>query len=157
MPRGPLAAVLLAAVLLLSACTSETRDNELRPPIPANVIVNVSEREVSVSPTRVGYEAPRRQQVIENSPSEELISDPGTPMPVQLTIANTLNREVRVRVRGPGGQAATAVTANGTGSVTTNLTSGDYRITAAAGTDARPGRLRVGPRRVSPQNDLLIP
>lgn len=142
---------------LLAGCGSETRDNEPRPPTPAGVSVNVQGPGLTISPERVAFGPEIRQQVIQNREVDEIRGDPDQPMPVEFTIANKLNREVRIEVAGPVRRILDPITATGTASSTVELPTGAYEVRVLGRGPSRPAELRVGPTRISPQNDLLLP
>ncbi len=148
---------LLVAGAVLTACGSEERDNQARPPIPAGVSVNVTEDRVVLSPRRVAFGAEVRQQVIENREVDEIHGDPDQPMPVNITIANTTANNIRLEVAGPVRKISQKVTPTGSGSLAAELPTGAYRVRVLGLPDAGQTRLIVGPTRISPQNDLLLP
>lgn len=149
-------ALVAAAALVAVGCGSEERENLPRPPISNGVSVQVTAKRVDVSPVRIGEGPAQRQQIIADERDGEIQSDAGAPMPVQMTIANTTGRNVRLELIGPARRISPAITPSGTGVLTTRLPTGIYRV-QVAGRRGGAARLVVGSDRSSPQNDLLLP
>lgn len=145
-----------AAVIALSACDTDPRDNQPRPPIPAGISVHVTDDGLDLAPDRVGFGPESRQQVIVDERDGELQSDRSAPMPVKLTVANTTRQPIRVELVGPARRVLPPVTATGTEVISTQLPSGNYEV-RVRGSSAGGSELTVGPDRSSPQNDLLMP
>lgn len=150
-----LAATCLAG-LALSACDTEPRDNQPRPPIPAGVSVNVTEDQLDLAPGRVAFGPETRLQVLVDERDGEIQGDPAQPMPVRLTIANTTGEKIRVELIGPARRISPPVTPSGTEVLSTRLPTGQYRV-RVKGRVGGGSNLLVGPDRSSPQNDLLLP
>ena len=144
------------AALTLSACDTDPRDNQPRPPIPAGISVNVTQDRLDLAPGRVGFGPENRQQVLIDERDGEIQGDPDQPMPVKLTIANTTDERIRVELLGPARRISPPVTPTGTEVLSTRLPSGQYRV-RVKGRVGGGSFLLVGPDRSSPQNDLLLP
>ena len=154
--RGALFVAAGLAALSLSACDTNPRDNQPRPPIPAGVSVQVTDQRVDLAPLRVGFGPATRQQILADERDGEIQGDPDHPMPVKLTIANTTQRPIRLELSGPARRVSPPVTPTGTEVYSTRLPTGMYRV-RVKGRKRGAGELVVGPDRSSPQNDLLLP
>lgn len=149
-------AALFAAGAALAGCSADGRENEPRPPIPAGISIQVTGGKISLAPGRVGFGPVSRQQVIADERDGEIQGPPDQPLPVNVTIANTTPRPLRVELVGPSRRISPVVTATGTATMSTRLPSGIYRV-RVAGRKGSTARLVVGPDRSSPQNDLMLP
>ena len=68
--RGkPALAILLGAIALglpLSGCGAEDHPNDPRPPTPIEVSVNIAEKGLTVSPSRIAYPGSTGQNISQN-------------------------------------------------------------------------------------------
>jgi hypothetical protein len=135
-------AAALGIVVTLSGCAGEEHHrNELRPPSPIVITASISKQRVSVSPRRFGAG------------------------PITLVVTNQTDRSQQITLETadePGAQHAGVRQVTGpinprdTASLDADVSRGTYTVrTAGRGID--PARLRVGARRASAQNDLLLP
>jgi hypothetical protein len=130
--RALLAATLALAALVVAGCGRDDHENEPRPPVAAEVSVELGQDEVVVSPSEFGAG------------------------PTNFTIANLGDRDVVLAIDGPTVAQSDEVPPGGTASLKTELVSGDYRASAEGG-DAAPFNFQVGPERPSAQDELLLP
>jgi hypothetical protein len=126
----------VGAVALLAAgagCGSDDFENDPRPATPVEVTARVDQREVAVSPSRVGAGL------------------------VTFTISNQSTDPVIFTLDGPTDTAANQIPPGGVGNMKADLAEGDYEVNAGGSSDARETVLAVGPPRESSQNELLKP
>jgi hypothetical protein len=133
--------VLLIAVVALAGCGgSEQRENELRPAVPVMMTAAIGDDGVRVSPARVG--AGTVTLVVSNQS--------GAPQTVTFETDE---------LGGPsGGNRASSrtIAPRGTGRLTIDAREGTYSVHTAD--DAiRAARVRIGPRRPSSQDQVLLP
>lgn len=124
-------AVALAAVAV-AGCGRDDFENDPRPPLPAEVSIEIGEDEVVVSPAEFGAGL------------------------VNFTIANLGDTEASVAIDGPTTAESDEVAPGGTTILKTEVVTGDYEA-SALGTEATPFEFEVGPERSSAQDDLLLP
>ena len=139
--RAVVAAAILAT-LALSACGGDDFENEPRPPEPITVSGVITADRVTVSPNEFGAG------------------------PIVLTISNQTRQSHRVTLEGEGddGTEVSEVTApvapEDTATIQQNLPEGDYRVTANSDSpvvsEIRPGRITVGPPRLSASDELQL-
>ena len=127
-----MAATLALAALVVAGCGRDDHENEPRPPVPAEISVKLEQGQVVVSPSEFGAG------------------------PTNFTIANLGDRDVVLAIDGPTVAQSDEVPPGGTGTLKTELVSGDYRA-SAEGADAVPFNFQVGPERPSAQDELLLP
>ena len=132
--------VLLAAGVALAGCGSETRENDLRPPIPVTLTAAIHEDGIQVSPARVGA---------------------GT---VILVVSNQSNAPQTVTFETDelggrtGGTTASSpeIAPASTGRLTISTREGTYSVHTQD--DAiRAARVKIGPPRKSSQDSVLLP
>ena len=161
--RGkPALAILLGAIALglpLSGCGAEDHPNDPRPPTPIEVSVNIAEKGLTVSPSRIAYPGSGGQNISqnENRPEPELRD---IPQIVNFTVSNTTGFDTKLEVEGAGDRGTVSgppIVANGVDTFKVSLDTGPYILTAADIPAAAGARFSVGPDRVSSQNDLLLP
>jgi hypothetical protein len=129
-----------AAVLLAGCGGDDERVNELRPPAPINVTAAVDDDKVLVTPKRFG--AGPVVLIVSNQSSK----------PQEVTFeTNELAGE-------SGGIQVTSrpIGPSSTGTVQVSPKPGTYRIRVASSA-IEPAEVRVGPRRDSAQDELLLP
>ena len=130
--RALLVGAIVLAALAVAGCGRDDHENDPRPPVPAEVSVKLGQEEVVVSPSEFGAG------------------------PTNFTIANLGDRDVVLAIDGPTVAQSDEVPPGGTGTLKTELVSGDYRASAEGG-DAAPFNFQVGPERPSAQDELLLP
>ena len=128
----PAAAV--AAAIGVSACGGEDDfENNLRPPSPVEITARVSDREIGISPSRIGGG------------------------PVNITISNQSDQTVVPTLEGPTDVIGKELPPGAVGEVMATLEEGQYEVSGGPESDAREDLLEVGPERASSQNELLLP
>jgi hypothetical protein len=158
--RGRQAILAAFAVVILGAgCGSESHPNDPRPPVAAEVTVNITNGDVQAQPSKVGVEGQGRTPVTQNAGVEQPQADREAPLVVNFTISNTTITDTTLEISGPGGlqKRSGPVVAQGTATYKVALPSGNYSIEAADLPGAKPAPFFIGPERVSSQNDLLLP
>ena len=137
--RGRAGRALAVAALLaasVAACGEEDFANQPRPATPVEVTAAVNDKKVVVSPRKLG--AGLANFTVSNQ----------SPAPVRLTLVGP----------GPQGNAESGeVPPGGVGNLKTELTEGDYEVTAGSHARVQPAQLSVGPPRKSSKNELLPP
>ena len=137
------ASATLGVVVLAAGCGADTSyKNNPRPPSPITVTASISDRGVSVSPSRFGAG------------------------PVTLVVTNQTerSRELVLRSSQEAGSGKTGLAAQNTGpinpqgtaSLKANLEQGTYEV-RVRDSSVQPASLRVGRPRSSAQNELLQP
>jgi hypothetical protein len=132
--------LLALAGLIASGCGSQSDyKNDLRPAAPINVTAEISDRGVSVSPTRFGA-----------GPIVLIVTN-------QSTSSQAVTLEDEQDVSGKGlTQSIPAINPGDTGQIKADVTEGTYRV--RVGNEAIPSAtLFVGTKRRSAQNDVLQP
>ena len=133
----------IGAVVLVAGCGSDTSyKNNPRPPSPITVTASISDKAVSVSPSRFGAG------------------------PITLVVTNQTgrSRELVLRSEQQAGSGKTGLAAQdtgpinpqGTASLKADLRQGSYSVRVRDGA-VRPASLTVGRPRKSAQNELLQP
>lgn len=124
----------LAAALAFGgpACGGEDFENEPRPAVPAEISIQVSEQDVTVSPVEFGAGI------------------------ANFTIANLGPTSTAVQIDGPTDGESEEIAPGNTGKLRLELATGDYEV-MAAGSNADPFPFTVGPDRESGSDDLLLP
>ncbi|MGH2981850.1 MAG: hypothetical protein ACRDKV_07405 [Solirubrobacterales bacterium] len=154
----PAALGVLAVGLLGTGCGTESHPNEPRPPIPAEVSVNITEGEISAQPGKVGVKG-TRAPLTQNQEVEQPQASSDAPLVVTFTSSNTTTTDTTLEVRGSGGfeKRSGPVVAGGNNVFKVALPTGHYTLEAADLPGAKPEPFYVGSRRVSSQNTLLLP
>jgi hypothetical protein len=162
MGRGRGRQAILAAfgvVLLGAGCGSESHPNEPRPPVAAEVTVNITNGSLQAQPSKVGVKGQSGTPVTQNAGVEEPQADRDAPLVVNFTISNTTITDTTLEIRGPSGfqKRSGPVVKQGSATYKVALPSGNYSLEAADLPGAKPAPFFVGPERVSSQNELLLP
>ncbi|MBK5233781.1 MAG: hypothetical protein JJE13_12480 [Thermoleophilia bacterium] len=144
----------LAAGVVLSACGSETHENNPRPPVPPVVSISISDDTIEVSPLAVGVPGKRPVNINQNQLATEGQANPKAPAVVAVAISNLTNRNTELILEGPV-ERSEPLTATGSGSFQAALPTGIYRFSSPASSGT--ARFAVGPSRVSASGDLLTP
>ncbi len=124
----------LAAALAfgVTACGGEDFENEPRPAVPAEISIQISQQDVTVSPVEFGAGI------------------------ANFTIANLGPTPTAVQIDGPTDGESEEIAPGNTGKLRLELATGDYQV-VAAGSNADPFPFTVGPDRKSASDDLLLP
>jgi hypothetical protein len=148
----------LGAAALAAGCGPESHPNDPRPPLAAEVTVNVTDQTIQVDPAAVGVKGSNSAPLAGNE-GKEPEADPKSPLVVNFTIVNSTNTDTTVEVKGPGGFDKTSgpLVARGNTVFKLALENGHYTLEAADLPAAKPAPFFVGRKRVSSQNDLLLP
>jgi hypothetical protein len=110
------------------------RASNLRPPPTINVAVEIGEERVSVSPRKIGAG------------------------PIQVIASNQSSASHRLTIDGPQvRQSVGPINPEDTATLRVTLQPGEYTVSADESSSVSPGRLRVGAKRPSGQNQLLLP
>lgn len=130
-----IAAGLVAASLTAAGCgESSGRGDELRPPLPLVIAVQIGDDEVTGSPSSVG------------AGPITLIASNQTPLPQNLTID------------GPRLRRVLPVDANDTATVKLTVTPGEYTLSIGKkDQQSKPFTLNIGAKRATTQPRLLLP
>ena len=153
------AALGIAAVGLFGiGCGTESHPNEPRPPIAVNVTVNITERDISAQPSKVGVSGASTAPLTQNEVSAPE-ADPEAALVVSFTTSNTTAIDTTLEIHGPGGfeRQSGPLVAMGNNEFKVGLPNGHYTLEAADIPNAKPAPFFVGPKRPSAQNDLLLP
>jgi hypothetical protein len=128
-------AVALVAAFALASCGEDDFKNDPRPAAPIELTARIGDDDVSVSPNR----------------ADQVGAGLAT-----ITISNQSREPAVFVLSGPTDNASNEIVAGGTGDMKVELAPGDYTV-SAQDSDAREGKLAVGPDRKTSQNDLLLP
>jgi hypothetical protein len=152
------AAGVLAAGLIGAGCGPESHPNDPRPPLAAEVTVNITDNAIQAQPAEVGVKHANNAAQNQNQVKEPS-ADTKTPLVVNFTSVNTTTTDTTLEIHGPGGveKRSGAIVAGGNNVYKVGLPNGHYTIEAADLPGAKPAAFFVGPARVSSQNDLLLP
>jgi hypothetical protein len=129
--RALVAVAACLAALTVAACGRNDFNNEPRPPLPAEISVQVSDDTMTVSPPEFGAGI------------------------ANFTILNLSDAPTGVAIDGPVRGESDEIAPNTTAVLKLDLDQGDYRA-SASDTNAE-FRFRVGAERPSANNDLLTP
>jgi hypothetical protein len=146
--RATFAALASVAALSLGACGSDDSPNNPRPSAPIEVTARVDSDKVVVSPDRFG--AGLVNFTITN------FSD----SPVRFTLSGPKHTATpRIPAGAPAGssQSPTPPVTPSTGSLKVELPQGSYQATAGQGAGIQAATVKVGPKRQSSRNELLLP
>lgn len=155
-----LAAIGLLAVALAGAgCGSQSHPNDPRPPLAADVTVNITDNAVQVEPAQVGVSNVNNAPMDQNKGVTQPSANATAPLIVNFTSSNTTATNTTLEIHGSGGavQRSGPIVAEGNNTFKVALSTGHYTIDAADLPGAKSAPLYVGPARVSSQNDLLLP
>jgi hypothetical protein len=162
MGRGRGTQAILAAVGALSlglvggGCGSASHPNDPRPPLPAEVSVNITDRAVQAQPAAVGVKGSNTGAISQNV-GKEPRANAKEPLVVTFTTSNTTAADTTLEIHGPVDKRSGPIVAEGTNVLKVALPNGRYTLEAADLPGAKPARFYVGPVRVSSQNELLLP
>jgi hypothetical protein len=157
--RQAILAALGTLALAAAGCGPESHPNDPRPPVPVGVTVNVTDSDVEAAPEKVGFSSEESAPLTENNDVKAPSADRKAPLVVSFTISNTTAHETFLEIHGSGGfeKRSGVVVATGNATYKVALPTGHYTLGAADLPGAAPATFEVGPKRVSSQNDLLLP
>jgi hypothetical protein len=148
----------LAAALATAGCGPESHPNDPRPALAAEVTVNITGDAVQMQPSSVGVKGNTGAPVSSNEDVKEPENSSKEPLVVIFTASNTTTTDTALEIRGRGiDKRSGPIVGNGNTSYKVALLTGEYQVEAADIPAAEPATLKVGPVRVSSQNDLLLP
>jgi hypothetical protein len=155
--RAILALVGTASLALpFAACGTESHPNDPRPPLAAEVTVNITDTTLDVSPSKVGFGKSNSAALSQND-IDEPQSNRKAPLVVRFTSSNTTTADTVLEISGPVDERSGPILAGSNNVFKAALPNGTYSLEAADIPGAPPARFKVGPSRVSSQNDLLLP
>jgi hypothetical protein len=143
--------------LAAAGCGSSSHPNDPRPQSATRVSVTISQNAVTVQPARIAFGPEPSQQIPQNQRQAQPEIDTDQPLQVTFVAANQTTFDSHLEVRGPARATSGPLPATSPGSFQTELPAGVYTIVAADIPGAKPGKLVVGPRRTSSENDVLLP
>jgi hypothetical protein len=154
--KAAVAGVVGVLALAVAGCGAESHPNDPRPQVAIHVAITITPRALTVEPTKIGVGPARTQQIPQNQNHPQPPIDSKGPLTVTLVAANQTGTNSHLVIRGPKDASSGPILAHSPGTFQTALPTGAYVI-AAAGIDARPAKLIVGPFRASSKNDVLLP
>jgi hypothetical protein len=131
--RASLLALAALGAVVFAGCGRDDFENDPRPPVPIEITVKVSDKDVAVSPGTFGAGL------------------------VNFTIVNLSTDPATLAVDGPTSAATDEIPPGGNTLLKTEMDPGSYEVSAEGPPDTLPYQLEVGPERPSGQNDLLLP
>ena len=148
----------IGALALAAGCGSESHPNDPRPPIAAEVTASITDSTISAEPGAVGVKSENDANLTGNQGDKEPEADPNAPLVVNFTIINTTDTDTTLEIHGGGLRKSSGpVVARGNNVYKVALPTGHYTLEAADLPGAAPAQFEVGKKRVSSQNDLLLP
>jgi len=152
------APVAVAAAAAIAGCGPESHPNDPRPALPVEVSVNITDHAVQVQPDEIGTKGQVSTQIGQNEGVKEPEGKSNEPAVVVFTSANTTQTDTALEINGGReGLRSGPIVARGNNVYKVALNTGHYTIEAADIPAAKPAKFKVGPLRVSSQNDLLLP
>jgi hypothetical protein len=147
----------LALGLLGVGCGPASHPNDPRPPLAAEVTVNITNSSVSAQPAAVGVKRANGASLNQNGVKEP--SADTKEQIVNFTTSNTTATQTTLEIHGPGGllKHSGPIVPEGNNAYKLALGTGHYTLEAADLPGAKPAPFYVGPVRISSQNDLLLP
>jgi hypothetical protein len=132
---------LCAATLALTACGEDDFENNPRPPVPKQLTGVITEERVTISPDQIGAG------------------------PVVITISNQTETPHTITLESSGGgtirEQSSAINPLDTATIQRTLEEGEYTVKAgsaeAVQREIAPATLRIGPKRKSGSDELLLP
>ena len=147
----------IGALALAAGCGTESHPNDPRPPLAAEVTVSITDSTISAEPTAVGLKSENDANLTGNQ-EKQPEADPDAPLVVNFTIVNTTDTDTRLDIRGGGlNKSSGPLVASGNGLYKIAMPTGHYTLEAADLPSAKAAKFTVGKKRVSSQNDLLLP
>jgi FtsP/CotA-like multicopper oxidase with cupredoxin domain len=147
----------IGALALAAGCGSESHPNQPRPPLAAEVTVNITDSTISAEPATVGIKSSNDANLTGNQ-GKQPNADPKAPLVVNFTIVNSTNTDTTLEIHGGGLRKSSGLlVARGNNVFKIELPTGHYTLEAADLPAATPAPFTVGTKRISSQNDLLLP
>lgn len=147
----------IGALALAAGCGSESHPNKPRPPLAAEVTVSITDNTISAQPGAVGVKSQNDANLTGNQ-GKQPNADPDAPLIVNFTIVNTTDTDTTLEIHGGGLRKSSGpLVARGNNVFKIALPTGRYRLEAADLPGATPAQFTVGKKRISSQNDLLLP
>ena len=147
----------IGALALAAGCGTDSHPNDPRPPIAAEVTVSITDSTISAEPGAVGVKSANDANLTGNQ-DKEPSADPNAPLTVNFTIVNTTDTDTTLEIHGGGLRKSSGpLVATGNGTFKIAMPTGHYTLEAADLPGATPAQFTVGKKRVSSQNDLLLP
>ncbi len=147
----------IGALALPAGCGTESHPNDPRPPLATEVTVSITDSTISAQPTAVGLKSANDANLSGNQ-QKQPEADPNAPLVVNFTIVNTTDTDTRLDIRGGGLRKSSGpLVAGGNGVYKIAMPTGHYTLEAADLPSAKSAQFTVGTKRVSSQNDLLLP
>jgi len=133
--RIALAAAISGLTIIAAGCGgAESRENELRPPIPVDVAVEIGHSRISVSPAKIGAG------------------------PAIVTAINLSDASRKLTIDGPQLKRSIGpINPDDTATLKVTVNPGEHTISTDNPTAVEPAKLMVGPERPSSQNKLQTP
>src|SRR2546423_9099382 len=150
----------LAVGLVGAGCFgSASRPNDPRPPIAAEVTVNITNSAVQAQPAAVGVKKGGKGAPLNQNSSTGEPTAKDKDLIVNFTTSNTTTTKTTLEIHGPGGSVERSgpIVPEGNDVYKVALPTGHYTLEAADIPGAKAAPFYVGPERVSSQNDLLLP
>jgi hypothetical protein len=128
-------------MLAVAGCGDDDFKNEARPPVPKQLTGVITEQRVTVSPDQIGAG------------------------PVIITISNQTDTPHTITLESSGGgtirEQSSAINPLDTATIQRTLEEGEYTVKAgsseAVAREIAPATLRIGPKRKSGSDELLLP
>jgi hypothetical protein len=155
--KPAIACALGVLALAIAGCGAQEHANDPRPPIPTEITVSISDKNVSVQPADVGVAGENQQPTSQNEGQTNPEISSNQPLDVVFTIANLTDVDTHLEIQGPKDGTSPLVVGSGTAQYQVSLPTGAYLVSAADIPSAVAAHFNVGPDRVSSQNDLLLP
>jgi hypothetical protein len=148
-----------AVGLLGAGCGTTSHPNDPRPPLAAEVTLNVTDSAVQAEPAAVGVKGGAGGQSLNQNANTKEPSANDKDLIVIFTTSNTTTTNTTLEIHGPGGTVNRSgpIVAGGNDVYKVALPTGHYTLEAADLPGAKAAPFYIGPARVSSQNDLLLP
>lgn len=130
--RALAAPAAVLAALVTPACGGGDTDRENRPPLAAQISIQVADDDLTVSPAEFGAGI------------------------ANFTIVNLGEEPTTIAIDGPTADESDEIVPGTSTALKMEMETGDYEA-IASGVGAEPFAFRVGPERESANNDLLLP
>jgi hypothetical protein len=131
--RALISIALIGAACAFTGCGDSARGKKDRPPVPITIAVQIGEDEVTASPRQFGAG------------------------PITLIASNQTPVGQKLKIDGPRLERELLIDPRDTGSLEVTVEPGDYALTTRTSEQVPPFTLKVGKKRASAQNRLLLP